>query len=99
MTYDNFLYAPFLLVGLLRYRLVEPRALIAGSDRLADKFKLLIENALLDLKELMKTVRSSTGSREGRRYTKYINVLRDILEELSGEGINPNLLLDIYNLK
>ena len=90
--YTKFNYAPFLLVGLLRFRLVEPGALVIGSEPLADKFEVLINEALPDLERQKRRDPFNVG-----RYTKYSELLSDVLDELAGEGGNPNLLLDIYN--
>lgn len=86
-TYSKFHYAPFLLVGLLRWRLKEPRALVASTDALAKKLSAAVDAALLDLHDRM------AGESAFRRY---IPILEQIKTELEGEGTNPDLLLDIY---
>ena len=48
-------YAPFLLAGLLRWRLKEPKALIVGIDQLADKLLSAVEyteRKLLNIRHL-----------------------------------------------
>ena len=89
--YTTFNYAPFLLAGLLRWRLKEPTALVAGMDPLAEEFLEIIEEVDADL----------SGSRRlsaslKRRSDKILSILRDLREELRGEGTNPDVLLDIY---
>lgn len=90
--YTRFSYAPFLLVGLLRWRLKSARALVAGHDPLADQFMLAVERALEDM------------SRRARRLEKIERVahkwqplLSAALEELRGSGKNPDLLAAMYD--
>ncbi|MCJ7872103.1 hypothetical protein [Phaeobacter sp. J2-8] len=90
--YTRFHYAPFLIAGLLRWRLKEPMALVAGIDPLAAVLLEVITEAEKDLK----------GVREpepklARRRDKYLPILHDLKAELIGEGANPDLLLDIYS--
>lgn len=86
---STFIYAPFLLVGLLRWRLKVPYALVAGTDRVADELLTITEQVIEDL-----------GHRIGAQsqLAKYQKVLRDVVEELKGQGTNPNLLLDLETL-
>ena len=49
-TYTRFQYAPMLLVGLLRWRVVEPFALVEGQDPIADKLARAVEKTLVDLR-------------------------------------------------
>jgi hypothetical protein len=86
--YTRFDYAPFLLVGLLRWRLLEPNALVAGDDVLADRLMAEVDRALPDIKR---------AARQKPKLNKYLKILEDCRAELQGEGRNPNLLLDIYN--
>lgn len=86
-AYTTFNYAPFLLVGLLRWRLKEPRALVASSDPLAQEFSFAVDKTLTDLEERL------TGE---RAFHRYVPILNGIKAELEGEGTNPDLLLDIY---
>jgi hypothetical protein len=86
--YNRFFYAPFLLVGLLRWRLLEPYALVAGEDALADRLMAAVERALPDIRK---------AARQKPKLDKYLKILEDCRAELQGEGTNPNLLLDIYN--
>jgi hypothetical protein len=89
--YTMFNYAPFLLAGLLRWRLKEPAALVAGVDPLAADFVKIIEEAEEDL-----AGRSRPSVNLQRRRAKFLPILRDLKAELLGEGTNPDLLLDIY---
>ncbi|MGO7154759.1 hypothetical protein [Rhizobium leguminosarum] len=85
-TYTRFQYAPMLLVGLLRWRVVEPFALVEGQDPLADKLVKAVEKTIVDLRH----------KDRARPLVKYGRILEQVLEELRGEGSNPELLLDIY---
>jgi hypothetical protein len=85
--YTTFFYAPFLLVGLLRWRLVDRHALVAGRDPAADRLDDAINATLPDLRRVA-----------ARRpvLSKYLKILEDAQDELRGEGTNPELLMDIY---
>ncbi len=85
--YTTFYYAPFLLVGLLRWRLVDRYALIAGRDPAADRLDEAIGATLPDL-------RRAAARKPALR--KYLKILEDARDELRGEGTNPELLMDIY---
>lgn len=85
-TYTKFQYAPMLLVGLLRWRVVEPFALVEGQDPIADKLARAVEKTLVDLRH----------KNRARALARYGRILEQVLEELRGEGSNPELLLDIY---
>ncbi|SFR36999.1 hypothetical protein SAMN04488005_1052 [Yoonia tamlensis] len=91
-SYTMFTYAPLLLVGLLRWRLKDPLALVAGTEPLADDLLGIIDRAIVDLEGRV-NVRESLQ----RRRNKFLPILYDIKNELQGEGTNPDLLLDIYN--
>jgi hypothetical protein len=86
---SKFMYAPILLVGLLRWRLKESQAMVAGSDSVADEMLAVTEQVIQDL-----------ALRIGRqpKLKKYRNLLLDVIEELKGKGTNPNLLLDLEAL-
>ncbi|KQZ57382.1 hypothetical protein [Ensifer sp. Root558] len=86
-TYTRFQYAPMLLVGLLRWRVVEPFALVEGQDPIADKLARSVE----------KTIRDLRHKDRARPQAKYVRILEQVLDELRGEGSNPELLLDIYS--
>ena len=91
--YTTFNYAPFLLVGLLRWRNVEPNALIVGEDIVAMHFKRCIERVIKDL-----TSRRHSNFKIEKAFNRYVPILKDILLELDGDGRNPELLFDIYNM-
>jgi hypothetical protein len=91
--YTRFNYAPFLLAGLLRWRLKEPRALVAGQDPIATKLAGRVRAAIDDLQD-----RGWRTQALGRRAERLLPVLRDIISELEGEGTNQNLLLDVHSL-
>ena len=91
--YTTFNYAPFLLVGLLRWRIVEPNALVVGEDKVATNFGKCVERTIQDL-----TSRRYTSFKMEQAYSRYVDILEDILSELEGEGRNPDLLFDIYNM-
>lgn len=86
---STFIYAPYLLVGLLRWRLREPNALVAGADPVASDLLNVTEDVIQDLRH---------AARTQPKLKKYIDILRDVVEELKGQGINPNLLLDLESL-
>ena len=86
--YNRFFYAPFLLVGLLRWRLLDPYAIVVGEDALADRLMAAVDRALPDIKR---------AARQKPKLNKYQKILEDCRAELQGDGSNPNLLLDIYN--
>ncbi|ACP23381.1 hypothetical protein NGR_b19340 (plasmid) [Sinorhizobium fredii NGR234] len=64
----------------------EPFALVAGQDLLADKLARSVEKTLADLRR----------PGRGRPLAKFGRILEQTLDELRGEGTNPELLLDIY---
>ena len=90
--YTRFHYAPFLLAGLLRWRLKEPTALLPEADPIADALLRVIDDAENDL-----SGRRRPSMNLERRKNKFIPILQDLRDELYGEGSNPDLLLDIYN--
>lgn len=92
-TYTTFNYAPFLLVGLLRWRIVEPNALVVGEDKIATKFGQCVEKTIQDL-----SARRYSSAQMEQAHSRYVTILEDILSELEGEGRNPDLLFDIYNM-
>lgn len=74
------------MVGLLRYRLREPFALVIGQDPIADRLGQAVEATLHDL----------AHKSRAKSFAKYGRILEQTLEELRGEGSNPELLLDIF---
>ena len=89
--YTMFNYAPFLLAGLLRWRLKNPTALVSGIDPLAAEFLAIIEDVESDLAN-----RRRPSANLQRRRDKILPILQDLKAELLGEGTNPELLMDIY---
>lgn len=90
--YTKFNYAPFLLVGLLRWRLKSPRAIVIGSDQLADRMARAVERVVEDISQR----RWLTQGLE-RTAQRWLPLLEQALDELRGAGGNPDLLADIYN--
>ena len=82
-------YGPYLLVGLLRWRLKDPWALVAGKDPLADR---LLEAT----KELVKSLKRRMA--RDARLVSHHQVLTQVCEELEGKGSNPDLLVDLESL-
>lgn len=91
-AYTKFNYAPFLLAGLLRWRIKERNGLLLGDDPLADQLARAIDASVEDLKS-----RRRGNENFERLKTRYLSILKDLKDELGGKGGNPNLLLDIYN--
>ncbi len=91
MSYTTFNYAPFLLAGLIRWRLANPSARVLGVDPLAKDLLGAIERTELDLRNRRKTDRKFR-----KRRARYLPILKDLKAELEGMGSNPDLLLDIY---
>lgn len=90
--YTRFNYAPFLIGGLLRWRLKEPRALLVGRDPVADRLAQVITDARADILN-----RWGTNDAFAKKQKKYLPILEDLLAYLTGEGGSPNLLLDLYD--
>lgn len=90
--YTRFNYAPFLLGGLLRWRLKEPNALVEGLDPLADALSDAIKKTLADFDRRRKCTDTFL-----RAVARYKPLLEQLLDELAGEGGNPDLLVDLYD--
>lgn len=90
--YTRFNYTPFLVGGLIRWRLKEPRALLTGRDPLAD----ILAGSLKEAREDLMTRRGMDAAFKKKR-EKYVPILEGLLDYLEGEQGNPNLLLDIYD--
>lgn len=90
--YTKFQYAPFLLVGLLRWRLKMPRALVQGRDGLADGMSRVVERVQQDLED-----RGWRSEKMARIANKWMPILAKTLDELRGEGGHPDLLAAIYD--
>ncbi|MCC6863966.1 MAG: hypothetical protein IT544_04070 [Rhodobacteraceae bacterium] len=91
--YTKFQYVPSLLLGLLRWRLVSPRALIDGDDELASNMAKSVKDAQKDMLD-----RASSSEKLTKVAEKWIPFLDKILEEIRGEGGHLDLLATIYNL-
>ncbi|MCA1777157.1 MAG: hypothetical protein LC676_16555 [Loktanella sp.] len=90
--YTRFNYTPFLVGGLIRWRLKEPQALVMGRDPLADLLAVSLEQAKNDL-----MTRRGVDAAFKKKREKYVPILEGLLDYLEGENGNPNLLLDIYD--
>lgn len=90
-NYTRFNYAPFLLGGLLRWRLKERNALVLGLDPLADELLRAIERTLEDFSR-----RRNRNETFLRAVASYKPLLEELIEELKGAGRNPDILVDIY---
>ncbi len=90
--YTKFIYAQFLMAGLLRWRLKEPKALLLGADPLAENLLDVLKRVKDDL-----SLRPQSSEHFTNRREKFLPFLDNLKRELRGEGSNPDLLLDIYN--
>jgi len=91
--YTRFNYAPFLLGGLLRWRLKVPNALVVGQDPLAETLR----DAIVQTRNDFKRTRNR-NERFVRAANRYDPLLVQLLEELEGNGSNPNLLVDLFDM-
>ena len=85
----SFIYAPILLVGLLRWRLVDPWALVAGRDPTANTMLEGLDAVIADL---------AIQALKIPRLKKHYDLLVQSRQELNGEGGNSDLLMDLYSL-
>ena len=90
--YTKFQYAPFLLVGLLRWRLKSSRSLVVGQDSLAADMSRAVERVVEDMNR-----RRRKSPKIGTISGRWLPLLDQILDELRGSGGNPDLLADIYS--
>lgn len=86
--YANFRYAPMLLGGLLRWRLKEPRSLVAGQDDLATQMERAVNAALRHLGRAP----SHDRSRWTQAKSRYESLLQSLKLELQGAGETPDIL-------
>ena len=86
----KFIYLPILLVGLLRWRMLEPYALVSKQDPAADLMGEALNGVIDDLETRRLTV---------PRLRKHHDLLCKSREELAGEGGHSNLLVEIYGLQ
>lgn len=91
-NYFRFLYIPFLLVGLLRYRLVDGFCLVKGHDPRVEELQAAIRDVLADLWNLARR-----DPKIERQLAVRGPLLEQILEELEGKGSNPDLLIDLFH--
>ncbi|KIN71137.1 hypothetical protein [Sulfitobacter guttiformis] len=91
--YTRFNYAPFLLGGLLRWRLKVQNALVVDQDPLADSLR----DAIVQTRKDFKRTRNR-NERFVRAAKRYDPLLVQLLEELEGQGSNPNLLVDLFDV-
>jgi len=86
---SDFFYAPFLMIGLLRRRLVEPWSLVAGRDPAADALLSAIEAVMADMGRRL----------AGRSHVDaQLGVLRECCEVLRGGGRPDGILVDLSRL-
>lgn len=91
--FTKFQYAPFLLVGLLRWRLKSPRALVQGRDDLADEMAAAVERVKQDMED-----RGWRSERLAKVTGRWLPILSKTLDEIRGEGGHPDLLAAIYDV-
>lgn len=84
-----YIYGPYLLVGLLRWRLRDPWALVVGRDPVADRLLSATRALMAHL-----TRRMSWDS----NLQRYHAILDQVCEELEGKGSNPDILIDLEGL-
>lgn len=90
-SYNRFLYARFLLGGLLRWRSIEPYALVPGYDPLGQLLIEAIEAILADF-----DLRAQQSSSIKQAEQRFRPTFEGLLSELKGDGHSPDLLLNIY---
>ncbi len=86
---SKFIYLPILLVGLLRWRMVEPWALVIGKDPMADRMAAPLDAIISDMEK-------RTAS--GEDLASYLKGLLATREALAEGGDPGNLLADLYQL-
>lgn len=98
--YTKFYYAPFLMAGLLRYRLKEINALLvdvdhSDDDPIAKEFLDAINCTLKDFCRIRE--QNKIAIKLKNRINKYEKKLKEIKKYLKGQGADQNILIDIYN--
>lgn len=86
---QKFMYLPILLVGLLRWRLVDPWALVIGQDAMADRMAEPLDAIISDMKNRIASGENLTSRLEGLQATR---------EALAGSENPGTLLADLYQL-
>ncbi|MEE4279156.1 MAG: hypothetical protein V2I82_11875 [Halieaceae bacterium] len=79
----DFFYALYLMIGLLRHRLVEPHILVAGQDRAADDCLAALDECLEDIKRRPPPINNLPNR---------IAVLEDCRDHLHGKGRKGTLV-------
>lgn len=100
--YTKFNYAPFLMAGLLRYRLKEINALLvdvdySDDDPIAKEFIDAINCTLKDFCRIREQKKIAIKLKN--RINKYEKILKEIKKYLKGQGADPNILIGIANSK
>ena len=67
--------------------------LVFVKDKIAMNLKQCIDDTIKDLSS-----RQKSNSKIKKAHKQYLPILEDILLELNGDGSNPELLFDIYNM-
>lgn len=93
--YTKFNYAPFLMAGLLRYRLKKINALLVDEDPIANKFIDAIDCTLRDFCRIRK--RRNIAIILMNKINKYEIILEEIKKYLKGQGADPKILVGIVN--
>lgn len=75
----------------MRWRLKERNALVVGVDPLAEKLRSAMEKTIEDFGRAKN--RNASFLRAASRYAP---LMRQLLDELEGQGGNPNLLMELY---
>jgi hypothetical protein len=79
----DFFYALYLMIGLLRHRLVEPHILVAGFDHAADDCLAALDECLDDIERRPPLISN---------LSQKISVLRDCRDHLQGKGRKGTLV-------
>lgn len=85
----RFSYTPYLLVGLLRWRLKKPWALVAGKEPVAAAMLDATRRVIADMSHVL---------HRPPHLRRHHVVLRQICDELEGQGTNPDILIDLESL-
>lgn len=86
---SNFFYAPYLMIGLLRYRLRNPWTLVAGRDALADQ---MLESTVRLINDMKRRFYRDA------RISRYREVLVECCDHLKGRGRNPDILVELAEI-
>ena len=96
--YTKFQYAPWLLAGLLRYRIKEPHFLLLGVDPKAQEIIEMLETSLEDLSVQINDSKMKQDTKYHNLRKRYAGFLEEIQKYIKGDQGKSTLLLDIYNL-